>query len=290
VHLNNSSNEPKEDIDVTDRGPIPKLVTSYDELRKMSRRELKELSNTFLGYAAEAKTVEERTELSTQSNYYVAELGRRRDTRISTRDLILEVVVIGLIGWEIWMGYRQEGDQSKNFDAQQVVLGHMQTSTQATATTLVEVESTMKAMKDSIDKQVGLFYDVQINVTYAENRKKLVLQNTGRSNVTLWAQHVGTSTDPMLKFPEPHVIVPTATYEITLEDAITLLTSKLPRDQMQTFTFMFLVKNERHEKFTISGDLIASWRAESISLNIPIIAISPGWDTTQPLTPVELPK
>jgi hypothetical protein len=69
------------------------------------------------------------------------------------RDLILEIAVIGLIGWEIHLGYQQERQQSNNFDTQQGILKNLNDSSKATADTLASLKQTtdleLAAMKES---------------------------------------------------------------------------------------------------------------------------------------------
>ncbi|SRR5713101_6469563 len=76
-----------------------------------------------------------------------------RERWIPLRDLILEIAVIGLIGWEIVVGYQQERRQSNNFKTQQEVLKNLNDSSKATADTLVSLKQTtdleLAAMKES---------------------------------------------------------------------------------------------------------------------------------------------
>jgi len=82
-----------------------------------------------------------------------ADIQARRDRWIPLRDFILEIVVIGLIGWEIHVGYQQERQQSDNFDKQQTILKNLNESSKATADTLVSLKQTtdseLAAMKES---------------------------------------------------------------------------------------------------------------------------------------------
>ena len=58
-----------------------------------------------------------------EAEFYMRELEHRRDSRVSLRDLLLEIAVIGLIGWEILMGYRAEDLQKQNFKDEKAVIG-----------------------------------------------------------------------------------------------------------------------------------------------------------------------
>jgi len=65
-----------------------------------------------------------------------ADYHERREQWISARDLILDLVIIGLIGWEINMSYRQERHQSQDFEKQQKALTNLQNSSAATSDSL----------------------------------------------------------------------------------------------------------------------------------------------------------
>src|SRR5882762_6362802 len=57
-----------------------------------------------------------------------ADYHERREQWISARDLILDLVIIALIGWEIHLSYRQERLQTQDFERQQQLLTNLQNS------------------------------------------------------------------------------------------------------------------------------------------------------------------
>jgi len=79
----------------------------------------------------------------------------RRDHWISLRDFVLEAFIIGLILWEIHMGYRQEGQQAQNFGKQQTVLTNLGTSSQATADTLTALKNTTEIMNRNVERNAA---------------------------------------------------------------------------------------------------------------------------------------
>jgi hypothetical protein len=85
----------------------------------------------------------------------VADLREFKDRWVSGRDLFLELVVIALIGWEIFMGYQQERMQSKNFIDQQRILKDMEESSKATAGTLASLKSTTEIMNQSVQRSAA---------------------------------------------------------------------------------------------------------------------------------------
>jgi len=229
------------------------------------------------------------TILLRKARFYLDELERRKNDNIARRDFRMELIVIFLIGLElvaaivlaIYGGQQQTKDLKQELTAfEQIhdVLAHLQDTSKATADSLVLVNNTMKTMELSLQKQVELFYDVQINVVYNESTKKLMIINNGRSNITVWTQRVGKESDPMLDYPKPDLIAPAGTYEIALEDAVKTIAATLPKGEMQPYSFTFLVKNEKQERFTVNGLLIAVWHGETVSFNIPNITLVPGWN------------
>jgi hypothetical protein len=114
----------------------------------------------------------------------------------------LEIAVVALISWEIYIrGVRaardfdnfkaQQAQQKKNFDDQQLVLKNMQTSSKATADTLILLQSTTQAMSDSLQKELALFYDVSLLPNYDKATDKVQFSNTGRTKLILYSFNCG---------------------------------------------------------------------------------------------------
>jgi hypothetical protein len=229
------------------------------------------------------------TILLPKARFYLDEIERRRDHRISRRDFEMELVVIFLIGLElvtaVGLAVWGEHDQARQVQRQLDAIGHVQgalsnldKNSKATADTLASVNDTMKTMELSLQKQVELFYDVQINVVYSESTKKLVIINSGRSNISVWSQRIGEDSDTVLNYPKPDIIPPTGSYEISLEDAVNKISGSLPKGEIHQYSFTLQVKNEKQERFTVNGVLIARWHGDTVTFNIPSITLVPGWD------------
>src|SRR5580658_6064754 len=103
-------------------------MLTVKELEKLSRRELRARADEVF---KDAETRGAGYLIGAQ--FYIGELERRADSRTSIRDLILEVVVIGMIGWEIWIGYRADKAQEDNFRVEKTVLENLRDSSSATA-------------------------------------------------------------------------------------------------------------------------------------------------------------
>src|ERR1700751_5713423 len=156
-----------------------------EEFRKLSRKELQAKANQAFALA-EARGQMERPGQLAEAEFYVRELDHRADSRVSTRDLVLEIVVIALIGWEIHMGYRQEHEQSQQFEKQQAVLSNLEKSSAATVGAMTAARSTMETMNASLQKQLALYYDVSMNIGFDPDKKELTFINNGRTNIALW--------------------------------------------------------------------------------------------------------
>ena len=247
------------------------------DMEKADKTYIREHIDCCFELAEEAESDDRRSIHLTEADFYMRELERRRDQRTSRRDLILEIVVIALIGWEIFMNYRAEHLQGANFKEEKQVFENLQKSSKATADTLVAVKDTMGSMKLSLEKQVELFYDVQVNVVYQEGTKKLVLINNGRANVTLWAHRIGLENAQMIQYHKPIVVTPGGTWELGLDSSVKQLSEGLPKGANETFLFRFFVKNEKQDQFTVRGQLIADWHGDSVYFETHPQGIVPGW-------------
>ena len=129
----------------------PLAPLSVEELEKLSKKELRKRANEFFSLLDNCGYEQEPAVLA-KAQFYLRQLEHRWDSWVSTRDLILELVVIALIGGEIYMGVRQERQQMQNFNAQQAVLQNLQTSSQATAEKLTSLNTTTEAMNTSVQR------------------------------------------------------------------------------------------------------------------------------------------
>jgi hypothetical protein len=134
--------------------PPPEPSISVEALEKLSKKELRKRANDYFAQLATCGHEQEPAVLA-KAQFYLRQLEHRWDSRISTRDLILEIIVILLIGGEIYMGIRQEGHQRANFNDQQGVLKNMLTSSQKTADTLTALKSTTEVMNEAVKRSAA---------------------------------------------------------------------------------------------------------------------------------------
>ncbi len=85
-----------------------------------------------------------------EAQFYMQELDRRHGSWVATRDLILEIVVIVLIGAEIVLAVKQGVDEGVMMDKQNAILSKLNDSSSATATSMRLLAGMTKAMSDDI--------------------------------------------------------------------------------------------------------------------------------------------
>lgn len=119
-----------------------------------------------------------------------ADSRERREQWTSVRDLFLEMVIIALIGWEIWLGYQEADRQSKNFQKQQQVLTNLEQSSAATTATLQLMNAaleqslaTSKSQLEIIQQEYSrelLKPDIEASLLYPQ-RLSLTIHNKSKS-------------------------------------------------------------------------------------------------------------
>jgi Uri superfamily endonuclease len=271
------------------------LPVTLEELRCLGDEELIKRVNNKI-----APKIEENSAFSfpdfVSAQFYMGELNRRENRRVETErdrtekrrwylDFALESLIVVLILVEIALSISDHRQYSKNsaaelktFSDMQGILSSLQDTSKATADTMKAERQTMEGMRISLDRQVALFYDVQLNVVYNEATKKLVLINTGRTNVALYEAVVRDGQKSVKQFEKPQLIAPNSTQEFELEESVSALAKELPKGQERRYAFTFFVKNERQERFTLAGDLIAVWRGDVLLFITQPNTIVPGWN------------
>jgi cytoskeletal protein RodZ len=121
----------------------------------------KDLEDIYYSAAAKENAREWLTE---RSDYR-----ERHDRWISFRDLLLEIVVILMIGWEIRLSLIGDRQQAESFRKQQEVLTNLQQSSKSTADTLAALKTTTETMSDTNARQLNA---MQKSETQAERTAK----------------------------------------------------------------------------------------------------------------------
>lgn len=228
-----------------------------EEMEKWSRRDLRDRINQCFEHAQEVEA-NDRPAILTEAEFYMRELEHRADSRVSIRDLILEIVVIALIGWEIHMGYRQEWQQNQAFDKEQTIWTNMERSSNSTANTLGAVENTMQMTSSTLQRELALFYDVALNVVIDQyNDETIDVVNTGRTNVTFWGIKIGNE-HPTIR-TESSVIPPGAGIRLDWIRIYDVMAKQFPEPTEGSVQFEAYIKNAKGEEFVQHGDFVMHW-------------------------------
>lgn len=166
-----------------------------------------------------------------EAQFYMQELDRRYDSWIAWRDLVLEVVVIALIGWEIHLAIQQGHDEDVLMGKQNAILTNLESSTQATAAQL----------KEQLAEQYRVFINPQPN-----GFSGITLYNNSKSEISLWGLRVGRN--PPVKNPRGSSVIAEHTAEpIVFRDYYL----RLPTEML--ITYDLYLKNAPGEEFIWSG-------------------------------------
>jgi hypothetical protein len=102
-----------------------------------------------------------------EARFYLDEIERRKNDKISRRDFRMELIVIALIALElvaavglaIWGDRRQTADVNKQlqaFGSMQTVLQQLEETSKATADAMTALKRTTDEMNEGVQKQLGL--------------------------------------------------------------------------------------------------------------------------------------
>jgi hypothetical protein len=223
------------------------------EIGKLTRRQLRARADE-----AFKKADEKGPSYLLEAQFYIGELERRADSRTSIRDLILEIAVIALIGWEIHMSYRAEHLQKENFADEKKVFQTLEKSSGATADSLV-------AVKTSLEKQLALLYDLSVAVTFDQNLKRIILLNNGRTNLYVWGDQLNRGKRVMEA--KPRIITPGGSYYIIADSFYEELGRKLPKGSQDTVPFDVFVRNEVGDSFLVESQFFATWYNDLLTIH-----------------------
>jgi hypothetical protein len=147
-----------------------------------------------------------------EAQFYIQELGRREDSKIARRDFRMELIVIVLIGLELVtavglaiLGSRQQthdvNQQLAAWGRIQDVLSQLQTSSEATAQTLVSLQSTTQSMNERIGLELGRMAQMALDLDYNVEAKKADIINRGNVDLKLWGYRVPGEHARLFKSP-----------------------------------------------------------------------------------------
>src|SRR5258708_674657 len=205
------------------------------EIEKLKKKELKQRVEE-----AFQKADEKGPGYLAEAQFYMRELEHRRGSFTSIWGLILEVIVIAVLRWEIYMSYRGEGMESQNFEKEQAIFTSLQASSAATAGTLIALEETSKQMNEAVQTELAVSYEVSLNVKFDVTSDQIIITNEGRTRVSLWGSKLGKSGIVMEK--APRTPTPGVPYLITGHEVTTGLSGIIPKGGFLPVPFVMFNK------------------------------------------------
>lgn len=234
-----------------------------------------------------------------EAQFYIDEIERRageaerkRQGWITTRDLILELVVIFLIGAEIYFGITGGNQQlavmktlSASADQQLGLLKKMNANAEQTAKALTDLtrqqqtaittqQQTLQMvtqMSGSLQTELGLNFKPAITLVYDPSQKKLVFQNVGKTNLFLWGSQF--EGGPRESLPEPRIVAPTSSYALTASPLWDTEASALTKGNADRKRFDLNIKTADQKKYIASFFLVFTWQDDKMVLNVQMIGI-----------------
>jgi hypothetical protein len=204
------------------------------------------------------------------AQFYVNELDRRENHRINAErdrierrrrwiDLGLEILIVVLIGVEIFLGIQAGHQQSRQaakeleaFGNLQTILANLQKSSQATADTLAQLKTATDSINLATQGQLAVSYDPSVTVKF-DAMHKLDVLNNGRTNITLWGSLIQGEGQVFLKVPS--VLPPNGGYEFNAEALYSQLAEKFQKTGTVSLKYEVYVKNELGTKFVVDCTL-----------------------------------
>ena len=277
--------------------PYERVSLNLDNIEQASEEQLRNAVRGCFEQARKAVSAPQSASAwFAEAQFYIAELQRRDaeserkySRRISFRDLILEVVVIILIGVEIYEGIQQ----SKVLDNQLTVLQTVQTNAveqgnadkklwdkqndlltklqeaagksadssertyqdKATVKSLESLQSSTDSMSKATQAQLALFYDVQLQATWEDSIKKVRLSNNGRVSVVI----TRVDLDHMpINLPSITTITPGSGNDLGIQ-FINNEIEEGAQNKPKTHTLTFTIKNNRQESFVMEVSMNLTW-------------------------------
>jgi hypothetical protein len=247
-----------------------------ESLDKLSSRELTRRAEEAF---AQLKTCgyEQRAALLLEAQFYIQERDRRHDSWISFRDLILELVIIALIGWEVHEGNKQYDllqTMNANTAATVTAVKNLQQAQDASLDTLKDTLQSINSLNDAAQKELGVNYRVSAEIVFLQKTRQLSIGNKGRTNLMFWGGRVGVGDIPAVSKLEPEVVPPGGFYYLEVPNVFAGFAT-LPKGENTQVPFEMYLQTEDGTKFTARGYLSAVWESQFLKFNTRTISIRP---------------
>jgi hypothetical protein len=229
----------------------------FEEFEKAKLTDLKsEAKSRFSVYEDPNTGGMDKAALLLETQFYMNEMDRRHDNSIARRDLILELIVIGLIGMEIVLGWCQ----GKVIDKQTKILQNVSASSSAT----------VKALQDQLD----LFYEPSVAGSFVPTTKEFNLLNNGRANIELWGSKLAAGK-PIL-FNRAEVLPLNAGYKFGAGSLYNELSQLVKRGSQMNLPYDIYLKNERGKEYIAHFQLAVFWQQDTLTIFTQLNGIEPA--------------
>lgn len=219
---------------------------TVEEFEKATEQELRQKANQLFEQSERVKVnAEYRTALLTEAHFYLDEIERRDDSFRSTRDLVLELVVIGLIAIEIVFSVVAYYDGKAQFS----VLSSLQASSSATAAALTNLQQVTQQMNKAVQEQLIQSYEVALKLELNGPDNQLEITNEGRTPATLWGVKVADQLPTMQT--RPSVLTPGTSHDLPAERIFAIAQDQLNKNKPPAVSIPLLLflRNEKGEEF-----------------------------------------
>jgi hypothetical protein len=166
---------------------------TLEEFEKASEKDLRNLVNECFTKAETAGGLDKPNH-HREAEFYMSEIERRKQGRANTLNFWMELIVIALILGEAVIAYWEGNKQAE-------VLTALQNSFAATAATLTSLQGTTEAMNAAIQRQSGQVSDVSVDITCSPIDKRLLITNTGKSDLLVLGYQFDGRRGPHFKPP-----------------------------------------------------------------------------------------
>ena len=166
---------------------------TLEEFEKASEKDLRNLVNECFTKAETAGGLDKPNH-HREAEFYMSEIERRKQGRANTLNFWMELIVIALILGEAVIAYWEGNKQAE-------VLTALQNSFAATAATLTSLQGTTEAMNAAIQRQSGQVSDVSVDITCSPIDKRLLITNTGKSDLLVLGYQFDGRRGPRFKPP-----------------------------------------------------------------------------------------
>jgi hypothetical protein len=160
---------------------------------------------------------------------------------------MLEVIVILLIGGEIWLGFKAGRDEDILMNRQTAVLKALDASTSATAASMKALQSTSEAMNTAVQTQLALNYAVSVEITFDVGQQRVNIHNNGNTDITLWGDRL--DNQPPVYEKDPKIITHGGFYYVLAGTLYDELRGKLAAGSKATFPFEVYMKDAKGQKY-----------------------------------------